>query len=399
VTYGLTPQGFIKPTTQELLDEIREEILENIDPGLNLAPDQPLGQIIAIFANKLATVWEVAETLATAMNPDNAENFLLDNVCALTGTLRDPARKSTVKLSCNVNDGFSALAGAMTSNITGQPAVRFTNVSNVGPFSPAGNYDIEFECTEYGPVPAAASTLTTITVPVSGWNSCTNALDAVLGNFDEKDEALRLRRQDELSAPGACTVDSIRADVLQVEGVQQAYVFENVTLTTDSDGLPGKSIEVVVFDGTSPEAENADVAQVVWDSKPSGSQTYGDISQTVKDSTGVNRTVYFSRATVKNVWFEYDVTIDPNFFPSNGAALIKAAAVAYAAKYLNLGIDVFAIAFKAQALTVAGVLDVPALRLGFSSSPVGTSNLSITNREIASVDTSRISVSTTPGSP
>lgn len=398
MTYGLTPQGFIAPTIEEILEEIHEEILETIDPALNLAPDQPLGQITAIFAKKIVEAWELVGSLANAQNPDNAENFLLDNVSALTGTIRDPARKSAVFLDCDVNGSFSALAGSMTANVDGQPEVTFVNKADVGPLS-AGVHSIEFEATTVGPVAAPAGTLTEITIPVAGWNSCTNPLDAELGAFDETDEQLRIRREEERTAIGASTVDAIRADVLQVDGVQQCYVFENTTLEADGNGLPGKSIEVVIFDGNTPEAENAEVGQVVWGSKPSGSETYGAITQNVTDSTGVTRTVKFSRATVRQVWLEYDVTVDPNFFPVNGADLIKEAAATYAANYLNLGVDVFAVRFKAQALTVAGVLDVPALRLGFSASPVGTANLTITGREIGDVDTSRISVAVTNGSP
>lgn len=398
MAYGVTPQGFIVPTIEEVLGEIHAEILETIDPALNLAPDQPLGQITAIFAKKIVEAWEAAAALANAQNPDNAENFMLDNVSALTGTLREAAKSSVVALSCNVNAGFSATAGAMTANVNGQPEVTFVNKEAVGPLA-AGDHSIDFEATQVGPVAAPAGELETITIPLAGWNSCTNPLDAELGSFDETDESLRLRREEERTAVGACTVDAIRADMLQVEGVRQCYVFENTTLSTDVNGLPGKSIEVVIYDGNTPEADDTEVAQAVWDSKPSGSESYGTTTATATDSTGVARSVKFSRATVKQVWLEYDVLVDPNFFPTNGAELIEEAAALYAAKYLNLGVDVFAVRFKAQALTVAGVLDVTALRLGFAASPVGTANLTITGREIADIDTSRISVAVTNGAP
>jgi hypothetical protein len=228
----------------------------------------------------------------------------------------------------------------------------------------------------------------------------TNPLDAIEGTQVEQDGDLRVRRQVELTAPGACTVDSIRSDILAVKGVKQCYVFENTGLTTDGNGLPGKSIEVVVYDGLVPAAADNDIAQVVWDSKPSGSETYGSTTvSTIRDSTGVLRSVNFSRATVEDVWLEFDVEVDSNFFPSNGADLIKLAASNYGQQILNLGRDVFANAFKAQALSVAGVLDVTALRLGFAPSPVGTTNLTITGRQIADVDTSRMIVNVTPGTP
>lgn len=394
----LTPTGFVMPTLEETKAELEAEILDTVDASLDLSPDQPFGQIVGIFASKLTEVYEIVQTLANAMNPKSAGNFLLDNISAITGTTREPTTKSRVTLSCVLGANFTATANAMTANVEGQASVLWRNVGPVSQTT-AGTYNIDFTCVDYGPNTANATTLKVITTPVTGWTSCTNPLDAVLGTFDETDESLRQRREEELAAPGACTVDSIRADVLQVPGVQQCFVFENVTLTTDSNGLPGKSFEVVIYDGNTPAAEDAAVAQAVWDSKPSGAETFGTTTVTVKDSQGNNRTVKFSRAEVENVWLEYDVITDPDFFPSAGAQLIKSAAALHGDGYQNLGVDVFAVRFKAQALTVPGVLDVPALRLGFGSGPVGTSNLTITGRQIADIDTSRIIVNVTAGAP
>jgi uncharacterized phage protein gp47/JayE len=397
---AITPTGYELKTLAEWLDDIQQDQLAEIDPALDLSPDQPLGQINAIVAKKIAEQEEIQQTLANSMNPASAENFLLDNICLMTGTLRRPKSKSVVTLSCDVGADFTAPAGSMMANVAGSPDKQFVNVEAVDLTGEvAGVYPIQFESTVFGPVAANSGTVTVITNAVSGWNSCTNALDAVLGRHDETDAELRKRRQDELTAPGACTVDSIRADVLKVPGVLQCYVFENVTLDTDANGLPGKSIEVVIYDGPTPAAEDEAIAQVVWDSKPSGSESWGTTEEQVRDSLNQIQVVKFSRADVIPVWLEYDLVIDSNWFPAGGANLVKAAASLYGSQALNLGVDVFAVAFKAQAIKVPGVLDVTALRLGLSSSPVGTVNLTITGREIAVVDTSRIVVNVTPGSP
>jgi uncharacterized phage protein gp47/JayE len=396
---GLTSTGYVAPTIEELKADIEADQLSTINPALRLTPDQPLGQVNAIVAKKQAELAELLATIAGQFNPKNAEGYLLDNLCALTGTVRRPATKSTVILTCNVNNGFTADAGTMMANVDGFPDLKFVNKDDVGPFTPAGNYGITFESVEYGPIAANAGTLTETTAPVTGWNSCTNALDADQGTLRETDEDLRARREEELTAAGSCTVDAIRTDLLKVSGVKQAYVFENVTLVTDENGLPGKAIECVVFDGTDPEADDTEIAQAVWDSKPSGSETVGNTSAFATDSQGLPRLVYFSRATVKTLYLEYDLLVDPNFFPVNGADLVKDAAADYGDLALNLGVDVFANAFKAQAYKVPGVLDITELRLGFEALPSDTVNLTITNREIASADTSRVEVTTVDGAP
>ena len=84
--------------------------------------------------------------------------------------------------------------------------------------------------------------------------------------------------------------------------------------------------------------------------------------------------------------------MDSSIYPVDGDDQVKAAAVAKGITALGLGDDVIALVFRAAALTVTGVIDVTAFTLGYTISPVGTSNLSVASREIAVVDTSRIVV-------
>lgn len=396
---ALEATGYVLTTLDEVLTATEQDQLATVQSDLDLSPDQALGQINGIFAKKIAEAYELAALLADAMNPNAAENFLLDNIALLTGTVRLPSTRSTVTINCTLGVGFSAVADAMTVNQPGQPSLLWRNVAAVPVVAVAGVVAVKFQAVDYGPIAANANTLTVITNPLAGWTLATNPLDATQGTLTETDAALRARRETELTKRGASTVDSIRVDVLAVAGVKQCYVFENVTLATDSDGLPGKAIEVVVYDGNTPLASDADIGLAIWNSKPSGCETFGTTSVNVTDGTGTLRTVKFSRAIVKQVWLEYDVTVYSQNFPVNGATLIKEAVTAYGTSFLNLGTDVFSVAFKAQALTVAGVLDVPALRLGFAAVPTGTANLTITGREIAAFDTSRIIVNVTSGSP
>lgn len=387
---GVTSLGFTKKTVEEIKAELETDQLETIDATLNLSADQPVGQLNAVFAKHLADVWALAEVAYSAFDRDAAEGRLLDNIGSITGTPREPARKSLVTCTVNLGASFSQPAGALMANVAGQPDIKFVNRDAVTSTT-SGNYTAVFESIDYGPVVANAGTLTQITAAVSGWNSITNAADAELGALEEGDTDYRQRQADELTAPGACTTDAIRADLLKVKGVLQAFCFENVTLTTDADGLPGKAIECVIYDGASPTASNNEVAQAIWNSKPSGSETYGAITAYAVDALGITRTVKFSRATIKNVYLEFDITVDASKYPIDGAALVKAAAVEKG-NTLNLGDDVIALALRSSALSVQGVLDVTAMRLGFSASPVGLVNLAISGREIARFDTSRVTV-------
>lgn len=391
---GVDDTGLTLKTIEEIVDEMGVDALTTISPALNLDPDQFIGQIFGIIAKKMAELWELEQVAYNAMNRNAAEGFLLDNIGDLTGTKRDPATKSQVSCTVNLGASFSQPAGVMTANVAGAPDLKFVNKNTVTSTT-AGNYTAIFEATVTGPVIANAGTLTVITTPVSGWNSITNPTDATVGSNIESDAAYRVRQRNELAAAGSGTVDGMRADILRIPGVQQAFVFENTTNVTDGNGLPAHSIEVVIYDGSTPTASDATIFQTIWDNKPSGIETYGFTTGTATASDGTTRTVKFSRATVKPVYLNYvNVVTDPAFFSaSEGPAQIKAAAALRGDTIFTLGVDVVALQLKGAALSVAGVVDVPTLYLGFSANPVTTANLVINQREIADIDTSRITVS------
>jgi uncharacterized phage protein gp47/JayE len=387
---GVTSEGFVAKTVEEIKDEIETDELDTIDPSLNLQPEQPIGQINAIIAKKLAEVWELAQVAYGAFDRDSAEGRLLDNIGALTGTPREGVSKSLVAVTLDLDASFSKGVGEMMAHVKGQPEIKFTNRDAVTSTT-AGTYTAWFESVDYGPVAANAGTLEEITTPITGWNSITNAADATPGSLEETDAAYRQRQTDELTSVGSSTVDAIRADLLDVDGVEQAFVFENVTMTTDGNGVPAKAIECVIYDGDPSLADDDEIAQAIWNTKPSGGEAYGSDSGTATDSLDVDQTVYFSRATIVPIYLEFDISVDASKFPVGGSALVKEAA-RDRGNLLELGDDVVALVLRASALNVLGVTDVVELRLGTSASPAGTSNVSMTARQIAKFDTARIVV-------
>lgn len=395
---GVTNEGFVAKTIEEIKAEIDDDLLSTVDASLNLAPDQPIGQINAAHAKKLAELWELGQVAYNGIDRDNAEGRLLDNCGALTGSPRDPARKSVVVMSLNLNAGFSQPAGVMMVNVLGS-SERWVNRDPVATVGADASYEATFESVNYGPIAANAGTLTQITNPITGWNSATNPEDAELGALEEEDDDYRQRQDDELTSAGSSTVDAIRVDLLDVKGVLQAYVFENTSLITDVNGVPGKAIECVVYDGVVPASSNTEIAQAIWDSKPSGCETHGSTTAFAIDKLGIQRAVKFSRATVTNIYLEYDIKIDAGKFPLNGIDLCKEKAVTEGNES-NLDDDVIALHLRSCILArnegIPGVVNVTAMRLGTSASPVGTSDITISGRAIARFDTSRVIVNIIP---
>lgn len=82
-------------------------------------------------------------------------------------------------------------------------------------------------CTQTGPIPAPANTLTVIDTPVSGWASVNNPLDAIPGTNLETDTEAMDRRKRLLESQGNGPLQSIVQKVLLLPNVEQAIGFEN----------------------------------------------------------------------------------------------------------------------------------------------------------------------------
>lgn len=440
MTFGLTINGFVSKTLTDIKTEIENDERAAFGQSIRVDAKSVFGQINGVFAGQLAEVWEVAEACDAAFDPDRATGTALDAICAITGTVRLPATKSTTIATCTGTPGTVvapnrlvsvsstgtkfALAGgtivaaqawaALTAVSIGQRRTRASNVyecivsGTTGGTGPSGTgstivdgsvtwkwigagtgvIDMLAQAVSTGPFVALANTLRTIETPVAGWLSVTNLLDAQTGSDVETDAALRLRREEELQGAANASANAIRARVLRVgdgtnNPVTTCRVFQNTTMVTDADGLPPKSVEVLVQGG-----EDQDVLDAVFDAVAAGIETYGNVTGTVLDDAGYAQDVAFSRPTTKNVYVVVHVYKDPATFPVDGETQIKQALVVP----YPVAQDVHASAVGARAFKVPGVQTVPTVYIGLAPSPASSTSITCGPRDLAVFDTSRITV-------
>jgi len=448
MAFGVLVSGFIPKTLSDLKTEL--EAAWRAEFGANSAvgdPNEPDGQVVGIISERLAELWELANAVYGSQDPDEAIGQAQDAVCAITGTQRDPASRSTVTLTAtgtpntllnsgreasviSTGDRFRTLANATITAVTAWapttsyvPGDRRTNSGKVylcitagtsaGSGGPTGNgsdivdntvhwrylgdgtgaIDVAAEAAETGPTSGVAFSITVIETPVSGWDSVTNILDAVVGSDVESHEHLRAKRESELSAAGSATIEAIRTDILKVAGVLSCTVYQNTTMATDADGRPPKSIEAVVEGGA-----DADIRAAIFATVAAGIETHGSVSGTVTDSQGFTWTIKFNRPTIKNIWVRVDVIKNPSVFPVDGSDQIKAAIVGDEPYYV-IGRDVTASRVQQNVWDVAGVLDITLTYIGTSNPPTAPTTIVNTARERADFDTGRVIVNLSDGTP
>lgn len=171
----------------------------------------------------------------------------------------------------------------------------------------------------------------------------------------------------------------------------------NITGTTVpnyvvSGGRPPKSFETVVEGGT-----DAAVALKIWQVKPAGIQTFGNIAQPILDSQGNTQIINFSRATPIYIWVTVALTLNPQEnFPSNGQELVSEAILAYG-NSLGIGVDVFIQRVQAAVFSIPGIASATVLlakTLNATDTPTySNANIVIQETEVSVWDLSRITVS------
>jgi uncharacterized phage protein gp47/JayE len=441
--YGVTETGFTIKPASVVLSDMQARFRALFGDSIRLEADSALGQQIALFADDIFDLWQVAEDTYNSAFSDTATGPALDQVAAMTGATRLPATKSTVELVATGDESTSIPAGRVVKNTatgrsvstletvvlavtdeweiltdyelndvvhndggklylctgagtsapsTGPTGTGAVIVDNTVTWRYLGTNDafafISAEELETGPNNHQAFELTIIDTPISGWNTIINPTDAVLGRSVETDSAFRLRRKALLATQGLATVDAIRASVLGVAGVVECFVFENDT-GSEVDGMPAHSVEPVIPTG---QGTDAAITDAIGEAKPAGIYSHGSEGPfTFTDSQGFTHDIRFSRAEDLEIYI--DITVATNsLYPIDGDEQLKLALATWGDENIGIGDDVFSQRVKAVAFTIPGVIDVTSFDLEDDPTPSGENNIFPDNREIARFDTSRIAV-------
>lgn len=101
MAFGLTDEGFILKRLQDILNDQRAKAVELfqdlVQAGdvVDTGDSSLLGRLINLDASGDADLWEVAQMVYSAFDPNSATGVALDNLVAYTGISRFPASPST----------------------------------------------------------------------------------------------------------------------------------------------------------------------------------------------------------------------------------------------------------------------------------------------------------------
>lgn len=313
--YGVTSTGFEAKTLTTILTEMRSTIWNAVSKTLNLSETSLLGQFLGVTASKLRELWEAAQASYAAKDPDQATGQALTNLCKLTGTRRRAAYATTAEVDITALAAGTYAIGALVLHKLDDEDARFFNSEEIVHAGGAIS-GVVFEAEEVGPILLPADTLTQIANPIVGFSGVTNPEAGVTGKDEETDTELRIRRELELARRGSSTVDAIRADILEVDGVTSCLVVENVTDVVDANGTAAHGVQAIVRGGVDQE-----VADALWFAKAAGIETTGSEVETVTDSQGNTHTTRFNRAVALGWYGLLRINVDQTIAPDDDGVI------------------------------------------------------------------------------
>lgn len=385
--YGVTSQGFKRKTYEEILSDMESRARNLFGDDIDLSETSPIGIILRIIAYEKSLEWQEAENTYYSGYKDTAEGINLDYVAKYIGIRRKQAEKAIVDLQFTGTPGTVIPKGFKVETGGDNSKAFLTDIEVT--IDATGNATVKATAEEAGSsYNVQANTITVITNPTPGVDSVNNLNAATGGQDQESDAEFRKRYDDSIEKGGTATVNAILAAVREV--ATDVQVFKNNSNTTDADGRPPKSVEVVVLGGT-----DEDIAYAIFNSIAAGIEPYGTTSYTVTDDAGNQHAVKFSRATTKDIYVTLDIIKNANYV---GDDAVKDAVISYIGGTktdssqvlgLSFGQDVIYSKVVAAVASLEGIDDVT-VKIGTTSNPTATSNITVESTEVAQTDSTKV---------
>lgn len=326
---GVTDQGFEAKRLADVNADAIEQLSTIIDPvsGETLQPnfeaEDPAMQVVQVPLEGVGLAWEAMQLVYQQFDESKVTGASQSALVQLNGIQRLDESPSNAQEVLNGTPLAFIPAGQLVSDVNNTNQWATTTGVTLDGF---GTATVTVRCTVTGPIAAAAGALSRIVTPYPGLTSVTNPAEAVLGRNIETDTELRQRQRLSTMAPASSPVESIYGNLANVPGVTYVRVRQNNTLVPDSNGIPGKSVAVVIVGG-----EPLDIAMTLLARTGVVAEWFGSSSLTLTDVQGEPYVVRWTVPTPAPIYVSMTLEIiNPGIFPADGLQQIKDAIKEYA---------------------------------------------------------------------
>lgn len=378
----LDKNGFTKKTYSDLLDEMEAKAKELFGEDVNTNAYTPLGILLRIFAWFLSILWDNNERVYNSRFIKKAEGVQLDYHGANRNLPREPATYAYTTLEFTGVPGYQI---ETETQFATKSDIYFMLIEDVT-LDSNGNGSGEAVSLETGSGNnVAANTITEQAEPVEEIYTVNNPVPATGGDDQETDDNYRKRQLQANEGGGKSTANAIISALLNVPSVQSATVIFNKTMETDADGNPPKSVHAYVLGGT-----KEDIAEALFGSVSGTSETVGQQEVTVTDISGFEHVVRFDYAEEVPIYVRLTIKTNPKF-EADGVDQLKNSIIekiggvdsnGVIQNGLDMGQPVVISQLYNASYQVNGLDDV-SIEIGTNSTNLGTSNITIAQRQVA----------------
>lgn len=323
MTYGITPQGFVKKPFSVLMDEIKQDIIA-IDSTAVIEPETVYGNLQATMADREYALWNLFELMYSQRNVYGAVGSGLDDLIALNNMKRYSATYSYIFGFKVVGQPGLVIPAGFTVASTVNPDIKFVTTQDytIGPdfgtYAPNAYGDVlmQLRSTVKGKIVALAGTVTTMETPKFGIAFVEHTNDAASGRNRETDVEVLERREKSLTTTRGATVNGIIRAISDLNEddtkVPLTYVdvISNSDSVTDQRGRPPHTVECIVEQQGNTNSRDQEIAQIIFDSKGAGTNTYGELGPFITtDYKGREYEVFFSRPALIPIYVIVNLSV------------------------------------------------------------------------------------------
>lgn len=308
MSFEFTDTGLQIQTFDEIYSELVAAYQAIYGVDINVDPDSPDGQRIAIESKSRLDLQSFALAMYNAMDPDLATGDALNRITKLAGITRRPATLSQVDLTITTDRNLT-----LPSSYEVQDSLGQVWQANEGNALTTGANVVTAVAKEFGAIEASPGTITEPVTIVIGVTDVTNISAATVGQAEETDAELRTRRNKSLATPATSTVGGLFSALGNLNGVTDLIIYENdQDVTNGVLSLAAHSIWVVIEGGTV-----SDIGETMAKNKTGGTGIKGGITDIYTETrtipgSGVTRTINhvmkFDRPSSTQLFVRLNVT-------------------------------------------------------------------------------------------
>lgn len=308
----LTENGLTVKTANELEADLIEGFKNIYGEDINLDSNTQDGQRIGLLVQMGTDLRELAKEIYNYGNPDYCRGIIQDIRYKLNNITRKGGTFTIVPITLKVKstvtlDGLDANyndVSATSYGVSDNSGNQFFLIDTIT--LEKGTYTLPFRAQKMGVVqPIIGTIVNQVTIKTEIESVINNSAPTSIGIEQETDELFALRREKAIENRSQNGIDSMRSQLLDLEGVTDAYVYshdyDNYPDTVDADGIKPHYIWAIVEGGA-----NSEIATVIY-ANSGGAGMKGEVELKIPTTSGQQFTVRFDRTEAVPLYIKFDL--------------------------------------------------------------------------------------------